>query len=89
MKVIFIKELKKTAKIGDIKVVKDGYAENFLIKNGYAVPYNDKNIKIINNENSKKEELENIKKEEANKIKKDLEKVVKVIKFLVQLVLNR
>ena len=44
MKVIFIKDLKKTAKTGDIKDVKDGYAENFLIKNGYAVPYNDKNI---------------------------------------------
>ena len=32
MKVIFIKDLKNQGKKGEIKVVKDGYAENFLIK---------------------------------------------------------
>ena len=37
MEVIFIKDLKNQGKKGEIKKVKDGYAENFLIKNGYAV----------------------------------------------------
>ena len=33
MEVIFIKDLKNQGKKGQIKNVKDGYAENFLIKN--------------------------------------------------------
>ena len=37
MEVIFIKDLKKQGKRGEIKPDKDGYAENYLIKNGYAV----------------------------------------------------
>ena len=37
MQVIFIKDLKNQGKKGEIKEVKDGYAQNFLIKNGYAV----------------------------------------------------
>ena len=39
MKVIFIKDLKKQGKTGEIKEVSDGYATNYLIKNGYAVKY--------------------------------------------------
>ena len=37
MEVIFIKDLRGQGKKGDIKDVKTGYAENYLIKNGYAV----------------------------------------------------
>ena len=73
MKVIFIKELKKTAKVGDIKEVKDGYGQNYLIKNGYAVPYNDTNIKIIEKENAKKKEEDLELRKEAETLKKRLE----------------
>ena len=39
MKVIFLKDLKKQGKKNEIKDVSDGYATNYLIKNGYAVKY--------------------------------------------------
>ena len=39
MKVIFVKDLKKQGKVDEIKEVSDGYAINYLIKNGYAVKY--------------------------------------------------
>ena len=68
MKVIFIKDLKKQGKKNEIKEVSDGYATNYLIKNGYAVKYTKSSgdrleVEI---ENNKKNEEENIK--EANKI---------------------
>jgi len=36
MKVVFLKDVKGTAKKGEIKEVAEGYGRNFLIKNGYA-----------------------------------------------------
>ncbi len=36
MKVVFLKDVRGTAKKGEIKEVADGYANNFLIKNGFA-----------------------------------------------------
>ncbi len=37
MKVVFIQNIKGTAKIGDIKEVNDGYARNFLIPRKVAI----------------------------------------------------
>lgn len=80
MKVIFVKDLKKQAKKGDIKEVKDGYAQNFLIKNGYAVQVTEKNMENVKKENDakKQEELEQTK--QAKEIKKELEKLTLVFK---------
>ena len=74
MKVIFIKDLKKQAKKGDIKEVKDGYAENYLIKNGYAIQVTEKNMVQV----KKQEEQE--KTVEAKKLKEELEKLTLVFK---------
>ncbi len=64
MKVIFIKDLKKQGRVNEIKEVSDGYATNFLIKNGYAVKYTKTSSDILN------KDLENIKNKEDNDIKK-------------------
>ena len=47
MQVIFIKDLKNQGKKGEIKEVKDGYAKNFLIKQGYAVQKTTESTKIL------------------------------------------
>ena len=63
MKVIFIKDLKKQGKKNEIKEVSDGYATNYLIKNGYAVKYTKSSGDRLEEKNIK----------EANKIKKKIE----------------
>lgn len=80
MKVIFIKDLKKQAKKGEIKEVKDGYANNFLIKNGYAVQVNTKNMENVKKENEAKKHEEQLLIDSAIKIKKELEKLTLVFK---------
>lgn len=82
MKVIFIKDLKGQGKKGEVKEVKTGYGQNFLIKNGYAILANEANLKHLNTENRKKEEeLKNL-IQNCEKIKKELEK--KTLTFKVK-----
>lgn len=80
MQVIFIKDLKKQAKKGEIKNVKDGYAENYLIKNNYAIPATEANKKQLKkeqeNEQKKKEEA----KKEAIELKKEIEGIILDVK---------
>ncbi len=74
MKVIFIKDLKNQGKVDEIKEVADGYATNFLIKNGYAVKYTKTSNERLNDDikNRAIKEENDIKK--ANEIKTKLEK---------------
>ena len=82
MEVIFIKDLRNQGKKGQIKNVKDGYAENFLIKNGYAVIKNKENLAKLNHELKKKEELQEENKKAAEELKKKLDK--ETIEFKVK-----
>ena len=75
MEVIFIKDLKNQGKKGQIKKVKDGYAENFLIKNGYAVKKTKENLTKLNHEQEKKAKDDANKKKEAETIKSTIEKL--------------
>lgn len=47
MKVIFLKDVKGQAKKGEVKEVSEGYAANFLFKQGLAAPASDGNIKSL------------------------------------------
>lgn len=82
MEVIFIKDLKGKGKKGDIKNVADGYAQNFLIKNGYAVIKNKENVLKLEHEKSKKAAEEAINRKNAEELKNKLSK--EVLEFKVK-----
>lgn len=73
MKVVFLKDVKGKGKKGEIKNVADGYAHNFLIKNGYAAEANAQALSQL--EGQKKLEAKNAAAElaEAKKLKETLE----------------
>lgn len=55
MKIILTSDVSKLGKIGDIIVVANGYAKNFLIPSGKAISYSPSNYKVFE---SKKSEFE-------------------------------
>ena len=75
MKVIFLKDVKGKGKKGEVKNVADGYAQNFLFKQGLAVEANAGAVSTLNAQ-KKKEEKEAI--EELNQAKLLKEKLEKV-----------
>ena len=74
MQVIFVQDVRKQGKKGEIKTVADGYAKNFLIKNGYAIPVNEKNINNLEHEKAHEKKLDKENREEATKEKQKMEK---------------
>ncbi len=75
MKVIFIKDLKNQGKKGEVKEVKDGYAMNFLVKNGYALIASEQNLRNLERDNKNKIEEDVQKTKEAEKMKIKLENI--------------
>lgn len=82
MKVIFIKDLKGQGKKKDIKEVSDGYAMNYLIKNGYAVKYTKTSNDILNNEIENEKQLFEKNTKNAKIVKEKLEK--ETVTFIVK-----
>ena len=74
MKVIFIKDVKGQGKKNEIKEVKDGYAQNFLIKKGYAIKANEHNINQVSRKVTEDALEETLLIKDLQDIKKKLEK---------------
>lgn len=54
MKVIFLVDVKGKGKTGEIKDINNGYAQNFLIKQGLAVEATKSNLKRLEKENEQR-----------------------------------
>ena len=75
MKVIFLKDVKGKGKKGEVKNVADGYAQNFLLKQGLAVEASNANVSSLNAQ-KKKQEKEAIEElEQMQELKKVLEEL--------------
>ena len=74
MKVIFIKDVKGQGKINEVKEVKDGFAQNFLIKKGLAVKATQNEIDKISRKVNEDALEESLLIKDLEDIKKKLEK---------------
>lgn len=75
MKVIFLKDVKGKGKKGEVKNVADGYAQNFLIKQGLAVEANKSNISMLDAQKKKEEKVAKEELQEAQALKQQIEKI--------------
>ena len=65
MKVIFLKDMKGQGKKGEVKEVSEGYATNFLFKQGIAKTATDGNIKSLDQQKQSEVRKKDKEKEEA------------------------
>lgn len=75
MKVIFLKDVKGKGKKGEVKNVADGYAHNFLIKQGLAIEANSANISTLEGQKKKEDKRAAEELAEAKKLGEQLEKI--------------
>ncbi|MDF2903632.1 MAG: rplI [Bacillus sp. (in: firmicutes)] len=75
MKVIFLKDVKGKGKKGDVKNVADGYAQNFLLKQGLAKEASQANVSTLDAQKKKEEKQAEKELEAAIQLKEQLEKI--------------
>ena len=75
MKVILRKDIEKLGNAGDIVTVKDGYARNYLLPRGLAVPATPGNLRAIEEEKKLAELRANREKRAAEKLAEKLNSV--------------
>lgn len=73
MKVILVKDVKGTGKAGDTLNVAEGYARNFLLKNGLAVEASAKNLNELAGKKASEQHKLDVEKAENEKIAAALE----------------
>ncbi|KRL20931.1 50S ribosomal protein L9 [Lentilactobacillus kisonensis] len=73
MKVIFLEDVRGKGKRGEVKEVPDGYAQNFLIKNGKAKRASRSAMSQLEGQQKAEERREAEELEEAKKVKAHLE----------------
>lgn len=81
MKVIFIKDMKGKGKRGEVKNVPDGYAQNFLIKNGYAKEATSSNLNTLKRVQKAEKDVYEAEKAAAEDIKQKLEDDKTIVNF--------
>ena len=80
MKVVFLKDVKGTAKKGEIKEVAEGYARNFLIKNGYAKEANNQALSELEGQKRLAEKNAAAELQAAKDLKEQIEKLEVTVK---------
>ena len=75
MKVIFLKDVKGKGKKGEVKNVADGYAHNFLLKQGLAVEANAANESSLNAQKKKEEKQAAEELEESKQLKAKIDEI--------------
>lgn len=75
MKVIFLKDVKGKGKKGEVKNVSDGYAQNFLLKNGVAVEATPSNMKKLEAQKNKANQQAAEELQLAKELKEKIEKL--------------
>lgn len=76
MKVILTKQVKNVGKAGDVVNVSDGYAKNFLFKQGLAIEANNVNLNINTQSKQAEERAYQADKAEAEQLALKLKDVV-------------
>lgn len=80
MKVVFLKDVKGKGKKGEIKEVAEGYARNFLIKNGHAKEANNQAISELQGQKRLEEKNAAAELQTAKDLKEQLEAITVEVK---------
>ncbi len=80
MKVILLQDVQGTGKKGEIKEVKDGYAQNFLIKKGLAQEASAKNLNLLQGQKDHAQHVIDVDTQNAKDIAAALEGKTVVVK---------